>query len=508
MKKVAIILGLVAFLAVSCDMKEQEPQVSEISDMSFTPCRQTKAAQPNEPSERVDVTFTREGVQITHYNFRVTCDFTTVDVTHTFVNGVLNITQQGAPNQANCICYTDVLYTINGMSQDEVNVIFINGVQVYCYNDKDDENDHSGVYAAIYEFPDRSNSSVPELWKDGKLAHLTNNTGRAYATSVYVSDKDVYIGGCKDAFIPVGNAVYLVSYAVLWKNGALQTIGSDYSNVTSVFVAGDDVYAAGYEYLTVNGGTVKKAAFEPFVPFEPYPIYKYQLPETTATAIKSSSLDAQRQGVATVWKNGVAQYLTDGTNNAWAGSVYVSGSDVFVAGWERNQQGIFVAKLWKNGDTKNLTDGRYEAGANSVYVSDNDVYVAGYEINTKGMSVAKLWKNGVAQNLTDGATLHGWAFSVYVSGDDVYVAGNQMNTQGIQAATLWKNGVAQNLPDSGSLYTQAYSVCVSGNDVYVSGHGQQNTQNACTVAKLWKNGVVQDLTDGSKHGHAYSVFVK
>ena len=145
MKKLVILLSLGAFLIVSCEMKETGPQVldeqeTQISDMSFTPCQQTKAAQQNELSDRVDVMFTHEGVQITHYNFEVTCDFTTVRVTHTFVNGVLNITQQGFPNQAKCICYTDVSYTINGMSPERVNVIFINGVQIYCYNDKDEDN--------------------------------------------------------------------------------------------------------------------------------------------------------------------------------------------------------------------------------------------------------------------------------------------------------------------------------------------------------------------------------
>ena len=133
MKRVTILLALGVFLAVSCEKQE-----SQVSNVSFTPCQQS-ILRSNSLSDKVNVEFTSEGVQITHYNFEVTCDFTTVRVTHTFVNGVLNITQQGAPNQANCICYTDVSYTINGMSQDEVNVIFINGEQVYCYNDKDDE---------------------------------------------------------------------------------------------------------------------------------------------------------------------------------------------------------------------------------------------------------------------------------------------------------------------------------------------------------------------------------
>jgi len=130
MKKLVLLLSLAAFLAVSCAKKEQEPQVS------FTPCQQTKATK-SELADTVDVKFTNEGVKITHYNFEVTCDFTTVNVTHTFVNGVLRITQQGFPTKADCKCYTDVSYTINGLLQEDVNVIFINGEQVYCYNEED-----------------------------------------------------------------------------------------------------------------------------------------------------------------------------------------------------------------------------------------------------------------------------------------------------------------------------------------------------------------------------------
>ena len=136
MKRATILLCLGIFLVVSCAEKEQEPQVP---DVSFTPCRQTNLRSGGEVSDNVNVKFIDKGVQITYYKFEVTCDFTTVNVSHTFANGVLSITQQGSPNQAKCVCYTDVSYTIEGISQDEVNVIFINGVQVYCYNDKPQE---------------------------------------------------------------------------------------------------------------------------------------------------------------------------------------------------------------------------------------------------------------------------------------------------------------------------------------------------------------------------------
>ena len=90
-------------------------------------------------SDKIDVEFTNKGVQITHYNFEVPCDFTTVNVTHTFENGVLHITQQGSTNQEDCVCCTDVSYTIDGIVQNEVYVIYINGKQVYCHIEKNDE---------------------------------------------------------------------------------------------------------------------------------------------------------------------------------------------------------------------------------------------------------------------------------------------------------------------------------------------------------------------------------
>jgi len=149
MKKVAILLSLGAFLAVSCVENGQEPQVPQepqVSKVNFTPCQHNNL-RSSEISNKVDVQFTNEGVQIMYKDFEVTCDFSTVNVTHTFVNGFLNISQKGFPNLADCICYSDVSYTIKGISKKEVNVIFINGKQVYCYNDNKEEPVKSNVDA-------------------------------------------------------------------------------------------------------------------------------------------------------------------------------------------------------------------------------------------------------------------------------------------------------------------------------------------------------------------------
>ena len=142
-------------LAVSCEQQGSELQVS---DVKWTPCKQVilrSSALLND----VAVEFNDKGIRITCNNFGAPCDFTTVNVTHTLVNGVLNITQQGFPNQAKCVCYTDVSYTINGILQREVNVIFINGVEVYCHNEKEQNCDRDVIISRT-EYENAPNSPV------------------------------------------------------------------------------------------------------------------------------------------------------------------------------------------------------------------------------------------------------------------------------------------------------------------------------------------------------------
>gem|GEM_PF-651864 len=212
--------------------------------------------------------------------------------------------------------------------------------------------------------------------------------------------------------------------------------------------------------------------------------------------------DEDRNWVATVWKNGVAQRIGNNKYHSEASSVFVSDKDVYAAGHEYNAEGNTVAMLWKNGKAKKLSDGKNYATANSVYVSGKDVYVAGHITNEDNLWVATVWKNGVAQHLSSRSE----AFSVYVSGSDVYVAGHEaMEGSDKDIAKLWKNGVAQNLTD-GNSWAAAKAVYVSGSDVYVAGYDDNNAEGI-RVATVWKNGVVQNLTDGTNYAQAYSVRV-
>jgi len=223
----------------------------------------------------------------------------------------------------------------------------------------------------------------------------------------------------------------------------------------------------------------------------------YERPNTRAYSVFVSGSDVYVAGVEgtsiRLWKNGIAQNFSDNYGSS-ARSVFVSGSDVYVAGGASGS-----AALWKNGELqwrKNDSGINISAWATSVFVSGIDVYVTGIQTFniSSANNKAKLWKNGVEQNLDGGDRAE--AYSVYVSGDDVYVAGYILPGD-TYYATLWKNGVAQNL---GSGF--ANSVFVSGNDVYVAGCLGYD-------AVLWINGVAQKLirTTGSYKAEARSVYV-
>ncbi|MBK8522387.1 MAG: hypothetical protein WAT20_10135 [Ferruginibacter sp.] len=248
--------------------------------------------------------------------------------------------------------------------------------------------------------------------------------------------------------------------------------------------------------------------------------------------------------VAKIWKNGVATSLTNGSFDARANSIFVSGADVYATGWEYNGT-VNQAKLWKNGAPTTLVStcsgdgwGVYVSGTDvyvggkactsasltnqvvvwknnvpsalsnsanimdgrSVFVSGTDVYVAGWEEINSSIVISKVWKNGVETALNIGTVA--FVHSVFVSGSDVYVAGQESNAP-TYVAKIWKNGVAIPLTN-GTNDAGAYAVYVSGTDVYAAGNEYNGTKY---VAKVWKNGVAQSLTNGANDASANSVYV-
>jgi hypothetical protein len=176
------------------------------------------------------------------------------------------------------------------------------------------------------------------------------------------------------------------------------------------------------------------------------------------------------RAVAKYWKNRIGVALTDGTKNASATCIAISGNDVYVGGYEENANGATIAKYWKNGTAVQLSDGIKRASVNAIAVIGTDVYAAGYEAATPTVSVAKYWKNGVAVALTDG-TKNASATGIAIVGSDVYVIGDEIGNLGVPIAKYWKNKVATNLPVSTFQYPSSAS-CItvaSDNRVFMAG---------------------------------------
>jgi hypothetical protein len=326
------------------------------------------------------------------------------------------------------------------------------------------------------------------IWVNGEAQTLGENGN---ASSVHVKDGNVFVAGMSVS----ENGIVM---ATLWVNGVPQTLSENTSQALSVFVSGDDVYAAGYE-----------------------------------------------NGVATLWVNGTPQRLSN--NDSFANSVFVSGNNVYVAGNVGIQFGISYgnprATLWTNGVPRTLSNDTSQA--RSVFVSGNDIYVAGSTAtndvlnrrNEQGSIIrlnrATLWVNGASQRL-GGTTInnnqmargeresHTFADSVFVSDNGVFVAGTddrERERPGHQGLTtyyhgsrrFWVNQELQTLRGIGSVLSEgqsrANSVFVSDGNVFVAGNTEHVplVGNAIMRAILWTNGTPETLS--TVESRANSVFV-
>ena len=224
-------------------------------------------------------------------------------------------------------------------------------------------------------------------------------------------------------------------------------------------------------------------------------------------------------GYPCYWKNGVKIDLPTIGSGGDANSILVYGTDVYVAG------NVYVAGInhddpyypcyWKNGARidLNLTDLYYGGIANSIFVSGTDIYVGGEAYFSRGSddySWGCYWKNGVMTDL--------WEFqlggikSFFVSGADLYILYSTgfsgvidlltgvNNFYQIYSIYCFKNGVINNLPIVNSIRGNASSIFVSGTDVYLSG-------NYAGGPCYWKNGARTDLSTVGSGGSTSSIFV-
>ena len=156
-----------------------------------------------------------------------------------------------------------------------------------------------------------------------------------------------------------------------------------------------------------------------------------------------------------------------------AGEPYIAGTELLGNG----SRGII--RLWKNGNKQDVTNGSTDAEAICLVVSGNDVYIGGEEkadaSNTPTKAV--LWKNGIAHTFTTDASLSSYVSAIAVSGPDVYVAINEGNSK----AWVAKNNVKLSLPAN---LKSVQDIFTSGVDLYVLGSVDFGSTS------VWKNGTL------------------
>lgn len=206
---------------------------------------------------------------------------------------------------------------------------------------------------------------------------------------------------------------------------------------------------------------------------------------------------------ALYWKNGTAVRLPqiDPGSFNFATSIFVSGSNVYVSGYEGDN--LSTAVYWKNGEVTALqTPEPAQAKAYDICVSGSDVYVAGevQYVNHMG-SVAVYWKNGSmvtlsTPNITEWDKLK--ATSIAVLNGDIYASGQWTHME--SDALYWKNDNLKILPHlSGNTSDEANSLSVSGADVYVAG---TESAGMTSVGVYWKNEKAVALPSASSNSMA------
>lgn len=208
------------------------------------------------------------------------------------------------------------------------------------------------VYVSGHQFT-TGNDQKAVYWKNGNQISLTTSPGYSFTNDIALSGQNVcVIGGTQTA-----NNFFI---SKLWIDGVPRTISNLDSRVSSIFVAGTNIYISGKE----------KSNLDVFAA-------KYWILNTLTDVF--TKIDLGTFGLSS------------------AESIFVSGTDVYVAGFERNATGTDFAKYWKNGQAIVLSDGTKDAYCASIMVDGTDVYTCGADGN-----IMKHWKNNVATNYTDG----------------------------------------------------------------------------------------------------------
>ena len=335
-------------------------------------------------------------------------------------------------------------------------------------------------------------------WNNGGVTKVTSDTSFS-AFSFLASGSDIYFGGCTTVGPPIWgtsgwrNPQYL-------KNGLAVPLSAPFpavrAEISDMAVSGSDVYATGMTGYDFTKGVPPKPA--------------------TGRYLQGSLPTLWKNGIPLTLPCQPLVYSTADTFERYAGytsGLCISGNDVYVAGGNLdNTKGdtstYRFAGYWKNGMFVNLSMGLVDSSdvyinrypeTSGIFVSGSDVYVAGYGTG-ETFPQALYWKNGVVYKIGPTGLTNSAALCICASGNDVYVGGH-VYVGATTYGTIWKNGVETRLANAGNGSTVT-SILVSGGDVYVTG---ADFDGKTRYATYWKNGVPVHL---GANGLASAIFIQ
>jgi hypothetical protein len=270
--------------------------------------------------------------------------------------------------------------------------------------------------------------------KNGVTTNLAN-IGTGSARSMCIVGNDVFV---------VGTYSSSSTQSAIWKNG-VRTETFENSQIRDIVALGNDIFAVGSRlgshssnyiatYWEINTagtslgwsnletGTFASDAYSVTASQNKLYIAGAHNTATTRDAILWEVGLGQGQGTTSFTLSKVAN------TNATASAVFVSGTNVYVAG-HNDELGV----LWTNGERRPISSNHF-AEINSVFRATNgDIYIAGREYQGIQFSEGKVWKV-VGSNVSTYQTLvdPDNAHSVVVAGTDVYVGARN---------GLYKNGI-------------------------------------------------------------------
>lgn len=336
-------------------------------------------------------------------------------------------------------------------------------------------------------------------WKNGEANFLYKQSRILYNVgnpAIFATSNDVYVIGNK----PNNNPTFLGSIPIYWRNGQPVTLPDSTGNAvaSTIYISNNDVYAAGTCWFNNDSTRVPYTT-----PTALYPksgnvgtLWKNGVPQTLP-GFCSVGLVNNEYAV-----NTFADYIS---------GLYVTGNDVYVAGGSRyfGYNAMYWKNGVRTDLTKGLiyqdrNGGYHYPTTTSIFVLNDDVYVSGYQMTAPVKSTALFWKNGRATFLTTDSLSGSEANGIFVTNNDIHIVGYQ-NINNYSRAMYWKNGIPTELT-SGKESSAATAIFVSGNDVYIAGYSWTAPNNY--IATWWKNGVQFKLTDGNTSAIATSIYIQ